>query len=131
MPAFANFARRYIGDSELYKTLASLLERRKPRDPKDEWSFDSLEQRDSTKKSLRTTFGGTKPPAPRAVAVNRKEPDVDDMETELDDATEVGFRNGYDTSIQVNVSATGHETKLESGIMNIRVLDSITSVKAM
>lgn len=88
MPAFANFSRTYIGDSELYKTLASLLNSRKPRDPKAEWSFDSLEQRESAKRSLSTTFGQSKPP--RVVPVSITQPGDDTTKSELNNIADNG-----------------------------------------
>lgn len=121
MPAFANFARTHIGNSEFFKSLASLLKSRKSGDPSPEWGFDSLEQSETTKRSLRTTFGGTRPP--RAAAANRKQPDADLMETDLSDVTEMDSRNGYYTSSQVNVAAPGHEVNLESGITRTREVE--------
>lgn len=121
MPAFASFGRMHIRDSEFFKFLLSLLKSRKSGHASAEWGFDSLEQSGSTKRSLRTTLGVTKPP--RAAAAHKKQPDVDTTESELNDIPYMSSRNGFYTSSQVNVAALGHEANLKSGITRTREVE--------
>jgi hypothetical protein len=125
MPAFASFARTHIRDSEIFKSLASLLKNRKSGDASAEWSFDSLEQSKSTKRYPRTMFGGAKHPRP--AAANKKQPEIGVVETELNDITEMGSTMGYYTSSQVNAAASSPVAYLESGITKTREVEQSSS----
>lgn len=117
MPAFAKFARTHIVGSRFLKYLASPLKGRKSGGAPAEWPFDSLEQSKSTRRSLRTTFGGTKPP--RALVAIRRQPGLENLDAELNDTITTWAGAADRTSSQVNVTASDHVADLELGLTRI------------